>query len=447
MEISIPSSILMLMERLEAAGFQGWAVGGCVRDRILGREPHDWDLCTDALPAQTAAVFSDFPQYHSGEKHGTVAVIVNGEPVEITTFRAEGDYRDHRRPGWVEFRRDIADDLARRDFTVNAMAYRPASGLCDPFGGQRDLEAKVLRAVGQPRRRFEEDGLRILRGVRFGARFGLTPEKDTLEAMKALAPTLSLQARERVYGELCGYLPYADAENLLTYRDILRHAIPELGPLMGFQQHNYHHAYDVFTHTAHVVAGCGPDLCLRWAALLHDVGKPGRFTMDEKGVGHFKGHAALGAQMADGILQGLHAPNALRQEVCALIAHHGSTRDFGRLPTDKPVRRLLRKLGETTTRRLLALDLADEQGKGRPPELEPFRCFEARLDAILAEKPCLRISDLSIGGRDLAGMGVPKGPIMGKILTALFDRVSDGELQNDAAILLPEARRLWEEFS
>lgn len=445
MDFQIPAHILGLMERLEKAGFQAWAVGGCVRDRLLGLEPHDWDLCTDATPRETSEVFRDFQQYHAGEKHGTVAVIVNHEAVEITTFRSEGDYRDHRHPGWVAFQKDVKEDLARRDFTVNAMAYRPGYGLADPFGGQRDLQNKILRAVGEPERRFREDGLRILRGVRFAARFDLVPEPETLKAMELLAPTLKEQARERVFAELCGYLPKAKARDLLCFQNILKEAIPELGPLMGFCQHNYHHKFDVYTHTALVVEGTPPDLTLRWAALLHDVGKPEKFTMDEKGVGHFKGHAALGAQMADRILQNLRAPNALREDVVQLIAYHGATRDLGRLPMDKPVRRLLRKLGEPGVRNLLALDRADDRGKGTPHEPEPFAAFEEKLNRILAEVPCTSMKDLAIGGKDLMELGIPRGPMLGKILNKLLDRVSDGDLPNEKEILCRAAQDMAKE--
>ena len=207
MELSIPVPVLDLMERLEDRGFEAWAVGGCVRDRLLGLAPHDWDLCTDALPGEIAQVFEDFPLVRAGEKHGTIAVVTGRQPVEITTFRTEGGYRDHRRPDWVHFEKSLREDLARRDFTINAMAYNPHRGLADPFGGQADLADCILRAVGEPEKRFQEDGLRILRGVRFAARFHLTPEPRTLAAMTALAPTLNGLARERIFGELCGFLP------------------------------------------------------------------------------------------------------------------------------------------------------------------------------------------------------------------------------------------------
>ena len=427
------------MQMLESAGYQAWAVGGCVRDRFLGQEPHDWDLCTDALPCQTAQVFSDYELVRNGEKHGTIAVIADHTAVEITTFRTEGDYRDARHPGWVSFVPELTQDLARRDFTVNAMAYSPTRGLADPWGGQADLKAGILRAVGDPRQRFREDGLRILRGIRFAARFGLTPEPETLQAMEELAPTLALQARERVYEELCGFLTAAKLPDLLAFRPILLEAIEELKPMDGFLQHNPHHKYDVYTHTAHVVAGVPPVPHLRWAALLHDVAKPATYSQDENGGGHFRNHAWLGSEMARQILLDLHAPNALRLRVETLISYHGICRELGKNATDQTLHRLLQRLGEQTLRDLLTLDRADNGGKGTPTSSDGFDVFEARLDALLAQTPCLSVRDLAIGGRELMAMGIPQGPRLGRILNRLLESVTDGTLENERTALLKAA--------
>ena len=442
MELSIPVPVLALMERLEDRGFEAWAVGGCVRDRLLGLAPHDWDLCTDALPGEIAQGFEDFPLVRAGEKHGTIAVVTGRQPVEITTFRTEGGYRDHRRPDWVHFEKSLREDLARRDFTINAMAYTPHRGLADPFGGQADLADCILRAVGEPEKRFREDGLRILRGVRFAARFHLTPEPRTLAAMTALAPTLNGLARERIFGELCGFLPAACAKDFQTFWPVITAAVPALAPMLGFRQHNPHHAFDVYTHTAYVVAGVPPELPLRWAALLHDVAKPACFTLDEEGVGHFRGHAHRGAEMAREILGQLHAPRALQDRVATLIAYHGVTRDLGRLPGDRPLRRLLRRLGEETLWDLLALDRADDSGKGTPSDPAAFDRFEASLRQILAEQPCLTTRDLAISGRDLLELGLPQGPELGRILQTLLEEVGDGRLPNTPEVLLRRAEVL-----
>ena len=279
----LPEHIAYCLNALEDAGFAAWCVGGCVRDALLGLTPHDYDICTAALPEQTEAVFSDHRLVLAGKKHGTVGVIFEKEVVEITTFRTEGDYLDNRHPDWVEFVPDVEKDLARRDFTVNAMAWSPKRGFADPFGGRTDLERNVLRAVGDPELRFREDSLRILRGLRFAARFNLRIEETTWQAMLRQRQLMDNLARERVFEELCGLLPLVTAEELIRFAPILAAVIPELEPMIGFDQHSPHHAYDVFTHTAHVVAAVPPELPLRWAALLHDVGKVPTFTRDVYG--------------------------------------------------------------------------------------------------------------------------------------------------------------------
>ena len=284
---------------LEQAGYEAYAVGGCVRDSLLGNTPQDYDLCTNAMPEETAQLFSGYTLVRSGEKHGTIGVVVDKEVIEITTFRTEGGYVDGRHPEWVKFVPCLQEDLARRDFTVNAMAYNPRQGYIDPFGGQQDLQKKILRTVGAARERFTEDALRILRGVRFAVRFGLTPEDGTLQAMIETAPTMDKLARERVFAELCKLLPLVTAQDLVTYAPILVQVIPALAPCVGFMQHNPHHQHDVYTHTAQVVAATPAQLAVRWAALLHDCGKPDCFSLDEKGIGHFYGHAKVSAQIVD----------------------------------------------------------------------------------------------------------------------------------------------------
>jgi tRNA nucleotidyltransferase (CCA-adding enzyme) len=242
---------------------------------------------------------------------------MDGELIEITTFRTEGDYEDNRHPGWVRFVTDIESDLSRRDFTVNAMAYSPTRGFADPFGGREDLKNRVLRAVGDPERRFSEDALRILRGVRFSVRYGLTVETHTAAAMTRLAPLMDHLARERVFDELCGLLPLVRAEDLARFQGILTQVIPELTDTVDFDQKNPHHALDLYSHIAHVVQHVPGVLPLRWAALLHDIGKPGTFSLDSNGIGHFLGHAKLGAEMANSILLRLKAPTALRTSSAA----------------------------------------------------------------------------------------------------------------------------------
>ena len=431
--MKLPCHVSSCLSRLEESGFACYAVGGCVRDWLLGRNPQDYDLCTSALPAQIRAVFADEKLVLAGEKHGTVGVVTPDGVVEITTFRTEGDYLDNRHPQWVKFVDRIEGDLSRRDFTINAMAWSPIWGLADPFGGRQDMENRILRAVGDPATRFQEDSLRILRGVRFAVRFRLIPDPKTLEAMLSEAHLMENLARERVFDELCKLLPLATAEDLEQYAPILTQVMPELAPTVGFDQHSPHHAYDVFTHTAHVTAVVAPDLTLRWAALLHDVGKVPAFTTDETGRGHFYGHAQLSAQMADGLLRRLKSPTVLREQVVQLIDLHMTP-----LPADKKLlRRWLGRLGEEQLRRLLQLQQADTASKGicKDEELAQFAVLEGLLAEILAENACLQVKDLAIDGRDLMALGF-SGPAIGATLNHLLELILDEKLPNDRTALL-----------
>ena len=427
----LPEYALQCIHRLESAGFAAYAVGGCVRDACLGLQPHDYDLCTSAKPAQIKAIFADLPLVTAGEKHGTIGVVVEGNVVEITTFRTEGGYTDSRHPTWVEFLEDITGDLARRDLTVNAMAYSPTRGFADPFGGREDLKNGILRAVGDPGTRFTEDALRILRAVRFSVRYDLRPEAETEAAMLRLAPLMEHLARERVFYELCKLLPAVTAEDLLRWAPILCQVMPELTPCIGFDQQNYHHLYDVFTHTAKAVETVPSALPLRWAALLHDIGKPGCFTLDEKGVGHFYGHEKVSAEMASAILRRLKAPTALRQRVVFLIEKHMAPLE----PDKKYLRRRLSRWGSEAVGQLLALQSADRIATGTDVDDPRFARIEAILAQIEAENACLTLKDLAIGGRELMALGY-SGPAIGQTLNRLLELVIDEQVENEKDALL-----------
>ena len=431
----LPESVLLCIRTLEQAGFEAYAVGGCVRDSLLGLTPHDYDLCTNATPQDTARLFSRYTLIRNGEKHGTIGVVIGQEVFEITTFRTEGGYQDSRHPDWVRFVSHIEEDLSRRDFTVNAMAYNPTRGYVDPFGGQQDLHDHILRTVGDPEARFSEDALRILRGVRFAVRFALTPEMETLRAMESQASLMENLARERVFEELCKLLPLVTLQDLQTYIPILAQVLPPLAPCVGFQQHTPHHRYDVFTHTAHVVAATPPTLPLRWAALLHDCGKPISFYMDENGRGHFKGHASVSAQLAEDLLIRLKAPTALRERVIFLIAHHMTPLE----PDKRLLRRWLGKYGEQALLELLTLQEADFRGKGTNEKGPQFQLLRDLLREILSENACLTIRDLAINGNDLQNLGFAPGPQMGQCLQSLLLQVQDELLPNDRNALLAAA--------
>ena len=415
--MKLPSYVLECLNALEDAGYPAYAVGGCVRDACLGLQPHDYDICTAAVPQQTEAVFAGKKLVLAGEKHGTVGVVTAGGVVEITTFRTEGAYRDNRHPDWVKFVDSVEDDLARRDYTVNAMAYSPARGFADPFGGRGDLEAKVLRAVGDPVTRFQEDSLRILRGVRFAVKYGLTVDPATENAMESQAQLMDNLAEERIFDELCKLLPLVGVEDLCRFAPILGAVIPELQPMIGFDQHSPHHAYDLFTHTAHVTAGVPANLTLRWAALLHDTGKVATFTRDD-----FYGHAQKSAEIADEVLRRLKAPTALREQAVLLICQHMTPLT----PDKKLLRRRVSRLGWDTLDALLTLQEADMGGKGtgEAEELDVFPKIRAALAEIRAENACLTVKDLAVNGNDLLALGY-EGKAIRETLNALLEGVLD----------------------
>lgn len=437
----LPEYVTRCMHLLQDTGFSAYAVGGCVRDALLGLTPHDYDLCTDAAPEQMRSVFSGLPLVTNGEKHGTIGVILDGNVVEITTFRTEKGYADCRHPDSVSFVSDLTEDLARRDFTVNAMAFSPEQGYQDPFGGQADLENKRLRTVGDPEQRFREDALRILRGVRFAIKYGLTPEPETLSAMYSLAPLMDHLARERVFDELCKLLPLIKAEDLLRYAPVITQVLPELAPSVGFLQYSPHHDFDVFTHIAKVVEAVPGTLPMRWAALFHDAGKPASFTRDENGRGHFYGHAEKSADLADQALTRLKAPNTLREQAVFLIRHHMTPFE----PDKKLLRRQLCKYGAPALRELLSLQRADFCGKNDPlPSAELFDRLDGLLEEVLREANCLSLKDLAVTGDDLLEIGFVPGKALGACLHALLEQVLEETLPNDRETLLAYAGKFLE---
>lgn len=436
----LPKNVLYCLQALENEGYSAYVVGGCVRDALLGLTPQDYDMCTSATPEQIARVFAQHALVRSGEKHGTIGVVLDGEVYEITTFRTEGAYSDCRHPDQVTFVTNVEADLARRDFTVNAIAYSPALGCIDPFGGQADLHSGILRTVGDPAERFHEDALRILRGVRFAARFGLTPETETEKAMGELAHLIDQLAPERVFSELCKLLLHVTAEDLLRFAPVLTRAIPELAPLVGFQQHSPHHAYDVYTHTAHVVEAAPKELPLRLAALLHDIGKPAAFSLDENGRGHFYDHAKMGAEMADAILLRLRASNALRNQVVFLVAQHMTPLE----PDKRLLRRRLGKYGEDAVLQLLALQKADFCSKGVDEDEETaFAQVEEMLTQIRQEGACLTVKDLAIDGTDLLALGIEPGKRIGECMTFLLALVQDELISNTKEDLISGAKEFF----
>ena len=433
MMLDIPAPARLVLEQLHNAGFAAYVVGGCVRDSLLGRLPGDWDITTAARPEQVHEALSGMTVLDTGLQHGTVTAVVDGLRLEITTFRTEGTYSDHRRPDNVSFAQTIEEDLSRRDFTVNAMAFAPETGLIDPFGGQTDLQKGILRAVGDPQKRFDEDALRILRGLRFAARLQFVIEPATAAAMKEQKLLLNALAQERIQAELLPLLCAPGAvEVLRQYREIFAVILPEIVPMFDFDQQNKHHLYDVWEHTLHTLEHIAPDPCLRLVMLLHDCGKPARFSIDFRGDGHFYGHAAESARLARQALTRLRCSNELTDRVVRLIGYH----DHDILNSRKSLLRWLGKLNADDLRALLHIKIADNLGQ-HPKYLrvERFREILRALDALLQEQPCFDRSSLDLRGSDLLQLGL-RGAAIGQALDELVAAVIDGRVQNKKEDLL-----------
>ncbi len=431
--MDMPESVKMILSNLEAAGHEAWCVGGCVRDTLLGREPEDWDVTTSALPEETMGVF-DGQAMPTGLKHGTVTVRTAEGPVEVTTYRVDGAYLDHRRPESVTFTHSIDEDLARRDFTVNAIAINLFGELRDPFGGRKDLEGKILRCVGDPDQRFQEDALRILRGMRFAAVLDFEEERKTDASMERNRELLREIAPERIQVELVKLICGKNAGWVLeNHPKIIGVFWPEVLPMVDFDQRNHHHCYDVWQHSLFALASTPPIPELRCAALLHDIGKPSSFTVDTHGVGHFYGHANVSCQLADEMLQRLKFSTVFRERVVRLVEWHD--RNIPR--TDKGLRRSLRSLGEADLRLLLDLKRADNLAQA--PEFhgrqEEIREAGEILDKLLEADACFSLKYLAVRGGDLLERGY-SGPAVGEALNWLLDKVIDGELPNEKKALL-----------
>ena len=440
--IIIPQHALTVVERLERYGYEAYVVGGCVRDSLMGRCPKDWDVCTNALPEEVLRVFKRFHVIKTGLQHGTVTVMVDKQPVEVTTFRIDGNYTDNRHPDSVNFVSRVEEDLARRDFTINAMAYNPARGLVDAFGGQEDLQARIIRCVGEPDERFNEDGLRILRALRFAARYDFGIETETAFSMHRNRHLLENVSVERIFSELKGILIGEGVLGMMqAFPDIFSIIIPELAPAVGFEQHNPHHCYDVWTHTAHAVQAAPADEVLRLALLLHDIAKPATFTMGEDGKGHFYGHGEKGAEMARDIMLHLKSDTATLQTVVTLVREHDSM-----LPTTAPgMRRLIGRMGVETIRQLMEVkqaDMAAQSTHERPQKQATLREARLLLEDVLDEAPAFTVSDLKVNGRDLMELGVKPGPAMGDILKTLLTEVQDELLPHTREAQLARAKEL-----
>lgn len=436
MKFDIPPGARRILQTLTGAAYEAYLVGGCVRDLLRGVAPHDWDICTSARPEETEACFSGQRIIDTGRKHGTVAVLEDGVPYEITTYRIEGPYSDHRRPDFVRFVPSLEMDLARRDFTINAIAMDLNGHLQDPFGGAEDIRAGVIRCVGDPKQRFQEDGLRVMRALRFAAVLGYQIEEKTARAIHKNRTMLRCVAAERINTELCKLLTGGYAGSILRqYSDALCQFWPQLEPLISLKQNNPWHCWDGWEHTVHAVEAAPAVLTLRLTMLLHDIGKPGCKSTDENGIDHFYGHPAAGARLADQMLQALKFNHNTRKQVVTLVELHG----VQLIPRERVIRRWLSRLGPETFFLLLAVKRADSMGQSYEKvrnRLADLDELQAKAEEMIAQGQCFTLKNLAVNGRDVMAAGIAPGPEVGRVLHTLLEKVLNGELPNERETLL-----------
>lgn len=444
--MDMPKNVDTAINLLQSAGFEAYAVGGCVRDSLLGKTPNDWDITTSAKPEDMKSVFAEFHCIDTGIKHGTVTVVIDGEPLEITTFRLDGEYEDNRHPKSVTFTSNLGADLGRRDFTVNAMAYSKMTGTVDLFGGQNDLKNKIIRCVGDPDRRFNEDALRILRALRFASALDFEIEEKTAQSLLKNRALLGNISEERIAKELLKLVCGKGAKRILTdFAPVLFEILPELQPMYKNSHDNPHHCYDIYEHTLIAVESIDPEPTLRFAMLLHDCGKPAVKKFDENGVAHFYGHQRISAEISAQILARLKVSNKFRDEILFLVSNHDRWELYEN--TEK-MPRYLSKFGLDGVLNLLKVMRADVLAQS--PEyryrLDQIADAEEIAKNLAAQKPCLSLSELQINGRTLMDIGIPQGRKLGAVLAQLLDEVIDGVTKNTQEALTTRAREIYREM-
>lgn len=441
----LPKEVERIMEIITNAGFDAYLVGGCIRDFLMGEKPKDFDVTTDATPEEIHRVFDSRGEVHlidTGIKQGTVTAILNHVPVEVTTFRKESSYSDNRHPDQVTFSKSIEDDLARRDFTMNAIAYNPRGNgeFVDLFYGQVDIKNSLVKAVGDPDERFREDALRIMRALRFASQLDFEIDEATARAMKTLKDSLNNISRERIQKELEGILCGKAVERILRdYREIIEVIIPEITPMVGLDQCTPYHIYDVWEHTIRVVSGISREPVLRLAALFHDIGKPSCFTKDEDGVGHFYGHPEVSTEIARRIMNRLKFDNHSKDKVLTLVRWH----DLRPEPTERSLRRVLVKLGKENFDGWIQIKRADNRAQShivsdRQVVIDQLEEIGHRL---IEREGVLSVKSLDISGRDLMNLGLKEGPSVGRILQLLLEDVMEQRISNSRDELINRAKK------
>lgn len=436
--LAIPKYAYAVLHALEEQGYESWIVGGFVRDALLGRPSTDIDIASNASwqEVQRISEAHGWHTHETGIKHGTITVVIDSNALEITTYRIDGAYKDARHPSQIETARTIEEDLARRDFTINAMAYHPDRGICDPYQGQADLAARIIRTVGDPQKRFAEDALRMLRACRFEAQLGFSIDECTYRGMYTNKQLLSHVSTERLVHELSGLLmgEYA-GRALMDTVDVLSVVLPELVAMKGFEQKTPYHIYDVLEHTAHVIDGVPAYPLVRWAALFHDMGKPASFFTDEAGVGHFYGHADVSVMMARCIMKRLSLASGLSERVLALVKRHDDVIEA----SPKAVKRALSRLNGDVELFAALCDLKRGDARGQAPHcigrVELANELERVLADIIAADEAFSLKKLAINGHDVMSLGITAGPDVGRALEAALEAVIDERVPNEATEL------------
>jgi len=439
--IKLPKEVHHIIQTLNTNGFEAYAVGGCIRDSLLGKNPTDWDITTNAKPDKIKNLFPK--TIDTGLKHGTVTVVVDGSRYEVTTYRVDGKYEDHRKPSKVEFTGSLLQDLGRRDFTMNAIAYHPLEGIVDPFDGVGDILARTIKCVGNPDDRLAEDALRMMRAVRFSAQLDFSIDKNTFEAIKRNSSLIRSISWERIRDEMTSLLISDFPMRFITLRDsrLLQYILPEFEICFQTPQNNPHHVYNVAVHTLHCIVNVKQDRILRWVMLLHDIGKPLTRTTDEKGIDHFYGHAEKSVRLADIILKRLRFDNKSIDKIKRLILHH----DRNISPSFKSVRKAMAAVGTDLFEDLLEVKRADAKAhnpKYIDESMETLDCIFDTYKKIMESHQCVSLSDLAINGHDLEALGIHPGKRIGEILNKLLDIVLENPRYNTREKLLAEVKKL-----
>ncbi len=441
MRVELPKEVKRIIDMLHNHGHEAYAVGGAVRDAILGREPKDWDITTNAFPQEIKSIFNK--TIDTGIEHGTVTVLMGKVGYEVTTYRIDGEYFDSRHPSSVEFTGNLKEDLLRRDFTINAMAYNDSEGLVDEFGGLSDLRNGVIRCVGNARERFTEDALRMLRAVRFSAQLGFSVDDETKEAIEELAPSIVNISSERIRDELLKTIESDNPRHILELYNLglTKYILPEFDEMMKCEQNSKHHMYSVGMHTVISMENVPSNRVLRLTMLLHDTGKPKSKTTDKEGYNHFYGHPVESARIANDVLRRLKMDNATRKKVVRLVRYHDERPKL----EEKKVRHKIVDIGIGAFPDLFAVNRADTLAQSeykREEKLAYIDGFEAIYNSIIEKNQALCIGDLKITGSDLIKMGLKEGPLVGKVLKELFDEVLNNPEKNNKEYLRDRAGKL-----